>query len=70
MTREQWDKLVSKRCQKDLQILPKPGKELTPDVSINALQLVVSLRCECILWQKLGTDIFGVVPEWKKKIPE
>ena len=26
MTREQWEKLVSKHCQENLQILPKPGK--------------------------------------------
>ena len=33
ITREQWEKLVSKRCQEDLQIQPMPGKEFTPDVS-------------------------------------
>ena len=57
MTRNKWEKLVSKRRQEDLQILPKPGKELTPDVSINALQLVVVVGCDGVLGQKLQMDI-------------
>ena len=57
MTREDWAQYVRRHHQEDLQTLPKLGKELTPDVALNAFQLIVAVSCDGILGRKINTNI-------------
>ena len=58
MGREDWTRYVAKRREEDLRIKPRPGgKEITPDVSIAALHLVVAVGCDGILGRKLNINI-------------